>query len=134
PLYTLVEAQASLGHFEVVEFGREVEIVPGVRIVMHRAGHILGAAMVSIRAEGRTIHFSGDLGRPEDPLLHPPEPVTAADYLVLESTYGDRLHETTAPEIVLGEVINRTSKRGGAVIIPAFAVGRTQAILYHLNR
>lgn len=133
PLYTLVEAQESLQYFEEVRFGVETSLGDGISFTFHRAGHILGAAMVSIRAEGRTILFSGDLGRLRDPILPPPDPIAEADYLLVESTYGDRLHEEDDPADALGEVVRRTAKRGGAVIIPAFAVGRTQSVLYHIN-
>lgn len=134
PLYTQAEAQECLGQFEAVEFGHEVMLGGGVTFTMYRAGHILGAAMVSLRAEGRTLLFSGDLGRANDPLLHPPTPVAAADFLVVESTYGDRLHDAANPEAALAEVIQRTARRGGMVLIPAFAVGRVQTILYYVNR
>ena len=84
--------------------------------------------------DGLTLLFSGDLGRPDDPIMLPPEPIQAADYLVMESTYGDRLHEAGMAEAQLGAIITRTAARGGSVVIPAFAVGRAQALLYLIWR
>jgi metallo-beta-lactamase family protein len=101
---------------------------------LRRAGHILGAATIDCQWEGTRIVFSGDLGRYRDPVMPDPEPVTAADYLVIESTYGDRRHETADPEVLLAGIVNRTVHRGGTVVIPAFAVGRTQSLLYYLDR
>jgi metallo-beta-lactamase family protein len=98
------------------------------------AGHILGAAIACLRGDGRTLVFSGDLGRSHDLMLRPPSAVAAADALVCESTYGDRLHSATDPEALLGEIVTRTTARGGVVIVPAFAVGRAQALLLHLDR
>jgi metallo-beta-lactamase family protein len=89
---------------------------------------------VEIQAAGRTIVFSGDLGRYDDPIMFDPDPITEADYLLIESTYGDRRHQPADPAEALGEVIRRTARRGGTVVIPAFAVGRTQALLLHLRR
>jgi metallo-beta-lactamase family protein len=99
---------------------------------MHRAGHILGAASLQIEAAGTTIVFSGDLGRYNDPTMVDPVGFDRADYLVVESTYGDRRHPDVDPEAVLGAVIETTIARGGSVVMPAFAVGRTQSLLFHL--
>jgi metallo-beta-lactamase family protein len=90
--------------------------------------------MISLRGEGTTVLFSGDLGRPNDPLLPPPAVVREADYLLVESTYGDRRHEPVDPLVQLESAIRRTSERGGVVLIPSFAVGRTQTLLYLLHR
>ena len=109
-----------------VASGIEAEFVP--------AGHILGASCVRLVVGGRTVHFTGDLGRPTDPLMRPPEPLDEMDVLVTESTYGDRRHDPENPEIPLGDVIRRITSRGGVVLIPAFAVGRTESILLHLSR
>jgi len=134
PLYTMLEAEESLRYLEPVAFGAELELGDDISFTLYPAGHILGAAMVMLRAQGRSILFSGDLGRLHDPLLPPPTPIAGADYLLVESTYGDRLHDDTDPEVALAAVIQRTARRGGVVVIPAFAVGRTQTILYHINR
>lgn len=131
PLYTREDAGRSLDHLRTVELGRDVETAGGLRFRFGRAGHILGSATVLVTGP-RTIAFSGDLGRPRDPLLKPPEPIRAADYLVLESTYGDRVHRREDPGDTLADVVNRTVARGGVVIIPSFAVGRAQSVLYHL--
>src|SRR5690606_8750905 len=106
----------------------------GSRLTLRRAGHILGAATAEIEWAGRRVVFSGDLGRYDDPVMVDPEPVPAADCVVVESTYGDRLHAPSDPTEALGQVIERTTARGGSVIIPAFAIGRAQSLLYHLWR
>jgi metallo-beta-lactamase family protein len=95
-----------------------------------QAGHILGAASVHVEWEGGSVLFSGDLGRDADLLMRPPEPPPAADYVVLESTYGDRHHEDVDAATLLAETIARTARRGGITVVPAFAVGRAQALLY----
>lgn len=134
PLYTQADAERSLTRFDTVPFGH-VRRLGGDRTLEYlRAGHILGAAIARIVAGGRTIVFSGDLGRRNSALMHDPAIVTKADYLVLESTYGDRRHDPRDPEDALAETINRTAARGGSIIVPAFAVGRSQALLYHLSR
>ena len=97
-------------------------------------GHILGSACVVLKAGGRTAVFSGDLGRQSDPIIKAPEAITHADVLVLESTYGNRLHGDVDPERLLGDIINRTAQRGGVVVIPAFAVGRAQSVLYYIEQ
>jgi metallo-beta-lactamase family protein len=94
----------------------------------------LGAASVELSAGGMTIVFSGDLGRPNSATMLDPAPVSRVDYLVVESTYGDRKHDPQSPEDALAEIITRTASRGGTVLVPAFAVGRAQALLYHLHR
>jgi metallo-beta-lactamase family protein len=136
PLYTMEDARRSLKSLSAVPFDHDFEPLPGVRVRFLRAGHLLGAAMVSIRAEGRTLLFSGDLGRPHDLILPAPAAVDHADYLVLESTYGDRLHDPGDARDRLADVLNRTAARGGIVIAPSFAVGRAQALLFlvHLLR
>jgi len=103
-----------------------------LRIGFLPAGHILGAALVRVEHQGRSLLFTGDLGRPDEPIMVPPARVKHADWLITESTYGDRLHGEHDPEAELEAIINRTVKRGGRVICPAFAVGRTQRLLYHL--
>lgn len=134
PLYTQADAERCLESFETVPFGRELDLDDGLSAVFLPAGHILGAAMISLRGGGTSVLFSGDLGRPHDPLLPPPAVVREADYLLVESTYGDRRHEPVDPLDQLEATIQRTSERGGVVLIPAFAVGRTQTLLYLLHR
>jgi metallo-beta-lactamase family protein len=132
PLYTQEEAIRALDYFKPVNFGNPLKIFEDFQATWHRAGHILGASFIHCHSEGRRILFSGDIGRLNDPIMKPPVPIEATDYLVIESTYGDRLHEASNPIEKIADVINRTAKRGGTVLIPAFAVGRAQAILYYL--
>lgn len=134
PLYTAAEAIASLDRFEPKRVGRVYDVVPGVTAQLRLAGHILGAATVELTAAGCAIVFSGDLGRTGSPTMPDPQPVRAADYIVVESTYGNRTHDATDPEDVLAEIIKRTAGRGGSVLMPIFAVGRIQTILYHIRR
>jgi len=131
PLYTAAEAEQSLTYLQAQPFHSSFA-VGNLRVRFTPAGHILGAACVHIEAAGRTLTFSGDLGRPNDLLMLPPEPVTRADYLIVESTYGDRLHPAGDVKARLAEIIKKTAARGGLVMIPAFAVGRAQDILYLL--
>jgi len=134
PLYTRRDAEESLGHFMPADFGVQVSL-PGVATAcFHPAGHILGASIVELNAAGRTIVFSGDLGRPGSATMVDPKQMRHADYLVVESTYGNRRHDPRDPEDVLAEVIDRTASRGGTVVIPSFAVGRAQTLLYHIER
>jgi metallo-beta-lactamase family protein len=130
PLYTQAEAEATLARFEPVPFATDLPLARDVRVRMTRAGHILGSACLQVEARGRTIVFSGDVGRLDDPVMRPPLPVGRADYLVVESTYGNRRHPPVDPAETLREVIERTTARRGTVVIPAFAVGRTQSVLY----
>jgi metallo-beta-lactamase family protein len=138
PLYTVAQAQASLTQLEPVDYDRDIAPHPQVRCIFRDAGHILGSAILEVWVgEGkqrRKFVFSGDLGQPARPLLRDPTPILDADYLLVESTYGNREHrsmEATQDELV--EAINNTiEKKGGNVIIPAFAVGRTQDMLYLL--
>lgn len=134
PLYQLHDAERSLKRLSVQPFDAVGDLPAGAKLRFRRAGHILGAATAEIRWRGRTIVFSGDLGRYDDAVMRDPEPVAEADYLVVESTYGDRLHDPVDPAEAMLEVIERTVRRGGTVIIPAFAVGRAQLLLYHLWR
>lgn len=134
PLYTMKDAETALRRFRIVDFDATTNVGQHIQLCLRRAGHILGAAIVEIECAGTRLVFSGDLGRPNDSILVDPTPIARADYLVVESTYGDRRHDADDPERLLAEVIVKTARRGGTVIIPAFAVGRTQAILYHLHR
>jgi len=134
PLYTQRDAKQSLERFRAVSFGEAYKPTPELTITFIRAGHILGAAMVKADIDGKSILFTGDLGRPNDPIMSPPGVIRRAEYLIVESTYGDRLHDKDKAESALEEVINATARRGGTVLIPAFAVGRAQALLYYLER
>lgn len=134
PLYTEHDARRSLERFRPVSFLKSIDVVSGVKTTFLPAGHILGASIVSLALADGTIVFSGDLGRTNDPTMIDPTPVDHADYLVVESTYGDRLHDKTDPADMLAAAVNRAVQRGGSVLIPTFAVGRVQTILYHLYR
>lgn len=134
PLYTEADARAALPRLVPIEFGRQHDLGNGLAITLLYAGHILGAAMVMLSYQGRTILFSGDLGRPNDAIMHDPVAIARADYFLVESTYGDRKHDPRQPQDVLADVIVRTAGRGGSVLIPAFAVGRAQAVLYHIYK
>ncbi|NML15934.1 MBL fold metallo-hydrolase [Azohydromonas caseinilytica] len=134
PLYTEEDAQRALRHFEPLPLHARTEVLPGLFATFRRAGHILGAASLLLEADGRTLLFSGDLGRPDDPLMHAPDPAPVADWVVIESTYGDRLHGGEDAQAALGEIITRTAARGGTVLVPAFAVGRTQLLLLLIHR
>ena len=134
PLYTKEDAEASLDRFETRRVEEAFDVAPGVSATFHRAGHLLGAASVQIRAGDDTILFSGDLGRANDPLLKPPSPPPASDYLVVESTYGDRRHPPDEIEAELGPIIRAASARGATIVMPAFAVGRAQLLLLLLAR
>ncbi len=135
PLYTQAEAEKAAALVTGVPKRRSVEVVEGVRARFHRAGHILGSATVLLELRGgRRILFSGDLGRPLHPLLAAPEPPPDCDVLVVESTYGNRRHEDTAEAMQkLADTVVRTAARGGTVVIPAFAVDRTEVILCALT-
>ncbi|MFG1485272.1 MBL fold metallo-hydrolase [Halobacteriovorax sp. RZ-1] len=135
PLYTTEEAQAVLKHFEVVDFEEELTISKNIAITFFWAGHILGASFIRIRyktneGEEKTIVFSGDIGHKRNILLDEPQDICETDYLVLESTYGNKLHARIPAKEVLGMYLNTILKRGGVAVIPAFSVGRTQDILY----
>lgn len=130
PLYGKRDALRAVDQLSPVDFDTPSDLGHGANLVFRRAGHILGAATAQLRWGGKTIVFSGDIGRYDDPLMHDPAPAPLADYLVVESTYGDRLHAPVAAGDALLEVIQRTTARGGTVIIPAFAVGRAQELLY----
>jgi metallo-beta-lactamase family protein len=134
PLYTELEARECLKRFRPVAFAEQVDLGNGFCVTLQPAGHILGASTVTVRAEGRTIVFSGDLGRADDRIMRPPVRIAEADYLVVESTYGNRRHSREDPENVLGAHLGRALARQGVVVIPAFAVGRAQALLYHIAR
>ena len=133
-LYTEADAWAALDQLRPHAFDESVEVAPGVTITFQPAGHILGSATVLVQLDGGpTIRFSGDLGRPSHPLLVPPSPVGDVDYLLVESTYGDRSHQDEHSVERLADIVERTISRGGRLVIPAFAVDRTEVLLYHLR-
>jgi metallo-beta-lactamase family protein len=132
PLYTRKDAAAIFGQFKSVPFHQNFNI-GDFSCRFDRAGHIFGAASVLVKNKNTSILFSGDVGCFNNPCVLPPDHITEADYLVIESTYGDRLHENVDPEEKLGEIINKVVKVGGTLIIPSFAVGRAQVVLYYIH-
>lgn len=134
PLYTEDDARRCLSHFTPTPFGEKRDLGGGLSFTLYRAGHILGAAFIRLENKrGQSVVFSGDLGRPHDKVISPPEPPPQADVIVVESTYGDRLHGSSDAEEDIGRIVRKTAARGGTVLIPAFAVGRAQMIMYHLH-
>ncbi len=138
PLYTIADAENAMGLVETYEYGEMVELFEGVRLRFTDAGHLLGSACAELwlTEEGvtRKIVFSGDLGNVDQPIIRDPQYIDEADYVVMESTYGDRLHEP--PESyteALAQIIDETFEKGGNVVIPSFAVGRTQELLYFMR-
>jgi len=116
------------------ELGGTVEPVPGLRVTFHPASHLLGAASLEVAHADARVVFSGDLGRPDDVIMPPPAPPSPCDYLVIESTYGDRLHPPQQSEAELLDALQGVLTRGGVAIVPTFAVGRAQELLIHLSR
>lgn len=134
PLYTMRDAEDCLGLFRTHAFSDPLDLGSGLAVTFFEAGHILGASSVLLETPRNKVAFSGDLGRYGTPLMHDPTPIREADYLLVESTYGNREHGEANPEDVLESVINRTAERGGTVVIPSFAVGRAQTLLFHISR
>jgi len=137
PLFTARDAQRALDSVKLVDLHHPTNVAPGCDVTFRRAGHILGAASVLMTIDDhgarRRVFFSGDVGRPNDDIMMPPEPLPAADHIVTESTYGDRNHETIDVEATLADVVGRTIARGGSVLIPVFAIGRAQTVLHALG-
>lgn len=137
PLYSSEDAELVFPNVETVPFDIAFPLDPSISLRFKMAGHILGAAMVEITLKGaqqeKKILFSGDLGRDNDPIQYAPQHIEKADILLIESTYGDRNAVVNDPQKELGEAINRGLDRGGCIMIPAFAVGRTQMMLYYIN-
>lgn len=131
-LYDQKTAEACMLLFKPVKFHQHFT-VGDIDIVLQSAGHILGAASVILEADNKRVGFSGDVGRPNDSIMYPPEPLPPLDLLMLESTYGNRLHDKEDPLDLLAEIINSTIKKGGVLLIPSFAVGRTEAIQHMLG-
>ena len=138
PLFTSGDAKKTLRLLHRLDFDKDNELLPGIRVRLHRAGHLLGAASLAITAKGadgqrRTWGFSGDVGRYDVPILKDPDPIKMPlAGLILESTYGDRKHVATQARHAFRALIDKTFARGGSVLIPAFSLGRTQEVLYHL--
>ncbi len=138
PLYTEDDARRSLQQLDGIGYHERREVFPGVWLTFRSAGHILGSATIQVDIEepGKPPHrvvFSGDLGRYDAPVIPDPEPVPEATTLLVESTYGDRVHGETSPKDALCEAINEAAERGGAIVIPSFAIERAQDLLYHLR-
>jgi metallo-beta-lactamase family protein len=136
PLYTEADALRASGCFVETALEAEREVAPGVFLTLHRAGHILGSAFAALRLADdgdRRIVFSGDLGRPRHPILLPPTKIGKADIIVVESTYGDRTHDDARAVTELRHAIVRAAARGGTVLIPAFAVDRTEVMLLRIR-
>jgi metallo-beta-lactamase family protein len=135
PLYTAEDARRTLNLLETFGYGRPREILPGIRLTFGRAGHIIGSATCTfdLTSARQQVVFTGDLGRYDAPILRDPEPVPFASTLVIECTYGGRDHGPTQPQEALAGAVQGAVKKGGMMVIPAFAVGRTQEILFHLR-
>ncbi|WP_026666516.1 MBL fold metallo-hydrolase RNA specificity domain-containing protein [Butyrivibrio sp. FC2001] len=139
PLYTMEDADNTLRHIVSCEYNQKIDICDGVTIRFTDIGHLLGSASIEVWATEKGVQkkivFSGDIGNYDQPILKDPKLTSTADYVVMESTYGDRYHESEKPDYVaeLAKILNRTFARGGNVVIPSFAVGRTQEILYFLR-
>ena len=134
PLYTVEDAQSCLKRFAPVRFNEEIDIATSFKTRFMPAGHIVGASIVSLSAGGARIVFSGDLGRSDDAVMRPPSRVEETDYLVVESTYGNRRHPSGDAEEEFADHLNRALRRDGVVIVPSFAVGRAQTLLHFIAR
>jgi metallo-beta-lactamase family protein len=132
PLYTEEDARKVLRQFKAQAFAEPLQLPGGLTAEFFPVGHILGASAIRLTYEGKRITFSGDVGRSDDLIMYPPKPLPETDYLVVESTYGDRRHEDVDEHQVIADIINRTAARGGIVLMPAFAVGRAQMVLHIL--
>jgi metallo-beta-lactamase family protein len=135
PLYDETDAQRALTHLQPVGYDRELEIVPGVSVEFRQAGHLLGSAAVVMRLKnGPRILFGGDLGRYDRPVLPDPAPAIEADAMLVESTYGDRDHPADDRGEAIAQIVRDTAGRGGKLIVPAFAIGRVEELLYWIRR
>ncbi|MCM8786246.1 MAG: MBL fold metallo-hydrolase, partial [Candidatus Omnitrophica bacterium] len=135
PLYTPKDAENVFELFHPVEYNEKIRIDKNIEVVFHNAGHILGSSIIEIIAENKKIVFSGDIGRKENPILPPPEIIEEADILIIESTYGNKIHEKREDaENRFEQIINATVKREGNIVIPSFAIERVQEILYYLKK
>jgi metallo-beta-lactamase family protein len=139
PLYTVKDAEAAIEHFRPVEYGEDHEVAPGVWATFLDAGHILGSAIIRLRiqdgGEERVVICSGDLGRPDTPIIRDPTYLTDADYVLVESTYGGREHEPQDEAIrILAETVRLVAEADGVLLVPSFAIGRTQEVVWELDR
>jgi metallo-beta-lactamase family protein len=134
PLYTKEDADRALELLSPIPFGKDVQITDELTLRLSPSGHILGSAFVHLSDMQTSVLFSGDIGRPDDALMQAPSKPQQADYLVVESTYGNRLHEHSDPLIKLEQSLNKALKRDGIVIVPVFAVGRAQEMIYYLHQ
>jgi metallo-beta-lactamase family protein len=134
PLYTAQDAARALTQLQPVGFNRPVPAAAGIEVEFLHAGHLLGSAYARVICAGKTVLFGGDLGRYNRPVLPDPSPVEAADVLLLESTYGDRLHEQDDDGSRLAGIVNDVAALGGRLIVPAFAIGRVSEVIYSLKR
>jgi len=134
PLYTAGDARQAMAHFRPLDFGQALDLGDGLNLEFTPAGHLLGAAAVTLRTPGRTLVFSGDLGRDHDLLMPAPQPVGEADVLLVEATYGNRRHPKNDVLRELGALVRTALQRGGSVLLPTFAVGRAQALMLALHR
>lgn len=132
PLFTVEDAKASLDLFHVVNLNEKIKLRDDCSFLFQYAGHILGAASALVTAEGKKIFFTGDIGRPNNPILFPPAPPPQADYVITESTYGNRRHTAADPLQDLEKIMTKALNLKGVVIIPSFAVGRAQELMYYL--
>lgn len=134
PLYGEADAFRAVSQLQPVGYDRPVPVAGGVEVEFINAGHLLGSSYARVRTGGRTILFGGDLGRFDRPVLPDPTMIAEADYLLVESTYGNRVHEDDDDGSQVAEVISQTAERGGRVIIPSFAIGRVEELIYWIKR
>lgn len=135
PLYTLDDAERTYPLFRPVQLGERKQIAPGFAYTTYDAGHMLGSTSMILEADGVRLAYSGDVGRPGLPIIRDPQPLDPADYLIIESTYGDRLHQHLQHiSDKLADIVTRTAARGGRIIVPSFAVGRTQQLVLLLHQ
>jgi len=138
PLYTTADAEATFPLFSPVKYRQPKEIAGGLEVTFYDAGHVLGSSIIKVKVsqnkQDRTVLFSGDIGRPHRPIVCDPTSLEQADYVLIESTYGDRVHQgPTDAKKMIADVINSTKKAGGNIIVPSFALERSQELLYYIN-
>jgi metallo-beta-lactamase family protein len=138
PLYTVADAEACFPQFTHVKYKAPVQIGPGVEATFCEAGHVLGSSIIKVKVshdgQDRTVLFSGDVGRPHRPIVRDPSLVDHADYILVESTYGDRLHEgPDNTKKMIAEIVNSTVQAGGNIVVPSFALERSQELMYFIN-
>jgi metallo-beta-lactamase family protein len=134
PLFTRADAQRTMARFQTLEPERDLALAAAARVRFTPVGHLLGACAVTLSRGDATLAFSGDVGRADDLLMPPPQTLERADVMIVESTYGNRLHPRSDPQAALGRIVRDTVQRGGSVLLPSFAVGRAQALLLLLQR